>query len=526
VGLRRRARVSGAAWLLAAVGAWPGAAQQNLGFESVDAAGMPAGWSAFGPDDAAAASARVDDGVAVAGARSLRIERRSGVGATRLAQRLRGGDLGKLVSGAGSARRIRLSGALQAEGAAASLWLRVAGARGVLYVDSQGEGQERDDALPASGAAVGASGRGWGRVTLELPLPDDTEEIAYGVALRGAGAAWFDELQVAVTDTARQPPPSAAARRYVESALALVQQHALATPAVGWEALRRATLEHARGAVAPGDAHLAIRYALRELGDRHSYLQSPRAAGTLRSAAVANARTGQAVVPPWGALLEGRVGYVGVPGFAGGAALQQVEFAENIKKIIQQYDSTDNCGWVLDLRRNTGGNLWPMLAGVGSLLGDGEVAASVYPDGRRVTVWHRDGQAGFGDYVQLRVNASYRLRAAAPPVAVLLGPATASSGEVLAAAFRGRPRSRSFGAPTRGLSAGNRTFPLADGAMLVLTVAATSDRTGRTYAGPIEPDERVPAATTADGDGATADQAMAAALAWLRTQAPCSAAIR
>jgi hypothetical protein len=62
--------------------------------------------------------------------------------------------------------------------------------------------------------------------------------------------------------------------------------------------------------------------------------------------------------------------------------------------------------------------------------------------------------------------------------------------------------------------------------MLVLTVAATSDRTGRTYAGPIEPDERVPAATTADGGGATGDQTMAAALAWLRTQAPCSAAIR
>jgi len=505
--------------LLPVLDAWPGVARQNLGFESADAAGMPADWSAVGPDDGAGASIQVDDSIAAAGERSLRIERQSSVGASRLVQRLRGNDLADLVRGAGTARRVRLSGALQAEGAAASLWLRIAGTRGALYVDSYGDGQEPDDAHPSSRAALGIGG--WSRFTLELPLPDDTEEITYGVALRGAGVAWFDALEVSVADVALQPPPSAAARRYVETAVSIMEQQALATPAVGWETLRRATFEHARGAVAPGDAHLAIRYALRELGDRHSYLQSPRAAETQRGSAVANARTGQAAVPPWGALLAGPVGYIGVPGFAGGTAPAQVAFAESIKKVIQQYDSVDNCGWVVDLRRNTGGNLWPMLAGVGPLLGDGEVAASVYPDGRRVSVWYRDGLAGFGDHVQLRVNVSYRPHAAALPVAVLLGPATASSGEVLAAAFRGRAGSRSFGASTRGLSTGNRTFPLADGAMLVLTVAATSDRAGHVYTGPIEPDEPVAVATTLRvGAG---DPALAAALAWLETQDACRA---
>jgi C-terminal processing protease CtpA/Prc len=92
---------------------------------------------------------------------------------------------------------------------------------------------------------------------------------------------------------------------------------------------------------------------------------------------------------------------------------------------------------------------------------------------------------------------------------------------VLAAAFQGQPRSRSFGAPTRGLVAGNRTFPLADGAALVLTVAATSDRAGRTYSGPITPDEHVPPGPETDGAGTTADRAVGAALAWLRTQQPC-----
>jgi C-terminal processing protease CtpA/Prc len=156
-----------------------------------------------------------------------------------------------------------------------------------------------------------------------------------------------------------------------------------------------------------------------------------------------------------------------------------------------------------------------MLVGIGPLLGEGELAASVYPDGRRVPVWYRDGQGGFGEYVQLRVVDPYRPRRAAP-VAVLTGPGTASSAEVLVVAFRGREGARTFGAPTSGVSAGNRIFSLADGASLVLTVAATSDRFGRVHAGPIDPDDVVPR-----GGAAEPDAALEAALAWLRTVAGC-----
>jgi C-terminal processing protease CtpA/Prc len=191
-----------------------------------------------------------------------------------------------------------------------------------------------------------------------------------------------------------------------------------------------------------------------------------------------------------------------------------------LKNIVQHYDETGVCGWIVDLRRNTGGNLWPMLAGVGPLLGDGELVASVYPGGRRVAVWHRDGQAGFGDYTQLRVRSSYRVRAPTS-VAVLLGPATASSAEVLALAFRSRSTTRSFGAPTRGVSAGNRTFALADGASLVLTVAATSDRAGEVFIGPLQPDELI-GRTAGSADAAdAADPVLDAATAWLIAADAC-----
>jgi len=153
------------------------------------------------------------------------------------------------------------------------------------------------------------------------------------------------------------------------------------------------------------------------------------------------------------------------------------------------------------------------------LLGGGELAASVYPDGRRVGIWYRDGQAGFGDYTQLRVRTPYRLRVPAR-VAVLVGPGTASSAEVLAVALRASPDTRTFGAPTRGLSAGNRTFPLADGASLVLTVAATSDAAGQVLEGPFVPDETVPGRSARD-TRSESDLALEAAAAWLRAGDSC-----
>jgi carboxyl-terminal processing protease len=74
---------------------------------------------------------------------------------------------------------------------------------------------------------------------------------------------------------------------------------------------------------------------------------------------------------------------------------------------------------------------------------------------------------------------------------VLIGPRTASSGEAVAVALRGRPRSRSFGSPSYGQTIANTVIGLADGAAIALAVLIEVDRTGREYPSGIEPDEFV-----------------------------------
>src|SRR5690606_31598869 len=261
---------------------------------------------------------------------------------------------------------------------------------------------------------------------------------------------------------------------------------------IDWPALRAAAHAQARGAETEADTHTAIRYAVRALGDDHSYFSSPRWSAQLREAPVANARTGRAAVDPGGARVADRLAYIDVPGRAGGPHMAQVAYANRLQTLIKDHDISGTCGWILNLRSNSGGNLWPMLVGVGPLLGEGELGAAVYPDGEQRTIWYEDGKGGFGDYVQLRVTEPpYELRNAQAPLAILIDASTASSAEVLVAAARGRPNTRTFGTATSGATSGTRNFDLSDGATLVLAVALTRDRQGEIVRGDIEPDEPV-----------------------------------
>jgi carboxyl-terminal processing protease len=492
---------------------FPASAQTtNLGFEAVDVAtGGPSGWTAVGAGGRGfeIASDELDP---VEGRRTLRLTVPSARGA-RLAQRVAASDLQGPAVAAG--RLLRLSGYARVaaeDELAPALWLRIDGAKGPMFLDSHGSAEERG--ASSEPAAKKAAGGDWRHHALELPWPADVTGVTLGVSARGTGTVWFDGLRLEGVLTSATPAPTAVAVRYLDDALALMREHALNRESIDWPKHRATALEYLRGARTAADAHLAVRFALRELGDRHSYLQGPAAARALQETAVTNALTRQPATLPSGQRLAAGIGLLAVPGFAGGAHADQVEYATSLQTVIQRIDTQGVCGWIIDLRDNRGGNLWPMLVGLGPLLGSGDLAASIYPDGRRVGVWYREGQGGFGDYVQLRVAEPYRVAGPAP-VALLVGSGTASSAEVLVVAFRGREATRSFGAPTRGVSAGNRIFPLTDGASLVLTVAGTSDRFGRVHSGPIEPDELV----SRDEEGA--DAALEAALAWLGAAAVC-----
>jgi len=74
------------------------------------------------------------------------------------------------------------------------------------------------------------------------------------------------------------------------------------------------------------------------------------------------------------------------------------------------------------------------------------------------------------------------------PVAVLSGPATASSGEIVLIAFKNRPGIRIFGMPSAGVPTGPIPFYLPDKGFFAITGALWCDKTGVCYSESLQPD--------------------------------------
>jgi len=69
---------------------------------------------------------------------------------------------------------------------------------------------------------------------------------------------------------------------------------------------------------------------------------------------------------------------------------------------------------VIDLRRDFGGDPWAMLAGIGPILGEGELGASASPAGR-VPWSYRGGRSLEGDHARVAVaHPTFTARANAP----------------------------------------------------------------------------------------------------------------
>jgi len=222
-----------------------------------------------------------------------------------------------------------------------------------------------------------------------------------------------------------------------------------------------------------------------------------------------------AYLAPTGRRLEGGIGYLELPGLAGGP--KAAEYDDALHELLGRIDDGSLRGCIVDLRRNTGGSVWPMLAGIGPLAGAGQVGAFASAHGS--ADWSYDAELGAArseSYELAKVAKPHPLRADLP-VAVLTGPLTAGAGEAIVVAFAGRARARRFGEGTAGVPTSNTQIPLADGALLVLTVTVHADRTGTRYDDVILPDEKV--AIDWARFATTDDPVVAAACRWLATAA-------
>jgi carboxyl-terminal processing protease len=456
----------------------PSVSLRNADFES-DALGQaPPGWSHPAAMEAAGYHVEVSDVDPHSGKTSARLWRD-----TTVAERPHAfGSIAQPVDiTALRGHRIRYSAAVRVTRRSdhIGLWLRVDAPGGKpAFFDNM-----RDRPITASG---------WSVYTIEGYVPEQATGLLLGLLVTGDGDARIDSAGVEDLGLADDAPVGEA-KAYLDHALDLLEKDHINSANADWPKLRAEAYRQAGGATTPRQTHAAIRSVIASLGERHTFLRPP-VSPTPDSTPDAP-RPAAASLPS--GRMQGAVARLSLPRLTRDIADPKDDgapYQAAITAFVKAADAGKACGWVIDLRGHGGGDMWPGMRGLAPLLGEGPPGAFVGKAGRKP--WPA-------------TSATIRLALSHPdaPVAVLLGPRTASAGEMIAIGFVGRPNTRSFGQPTAGLTTANAAYPLSDGAVLAVTSAYVEDRQGRRYAGPMIPDESVPP-----------DGAEQAALAWLAAQ--------
>jgi carboxyl-terminal processing protease len=310
------------------------------------------------------------------------------------------------------------------------------------------------------------------------------------------------EKTIPETVTVSTTTPIRTPDQYLGYALDLIADNAYYWRRVDWPTVRAEAFRRAAGAVSFGDTYDAISYAIGQLGDRHSVLETP---GDSRAEVPDPIPLGLPEAVP----LAGRMARLRLPPIAGPTTTPEFRrYVEAAERAVRS--QPDACGWMVDLRDNNGGNMLAMLSAVGPMLGEGD--AIRIRNGRGITqrFSYKDGEIRFDGKLAPGRKNNVPLRSPLPPVALITDHVTASSAEFIVLAFRGRADSRSFGEKTAGVPTANDQFRLPDGAIIRLTIAVGADRDGKLFEGPITPDEEVVPADT-----------LAAAGRWLRETDAC-----
>lgn len=249
--------------------------------------------------------------------------------------------------------------------------------------------------------------------------------------------------------------------QYVKKAVRLMDRHGLFATGEPWKAAKAEAL--AAKPATMEEAHAVVCKALEVAGGKHSFIM-PADMVTVN------------VTSEWempSVELRDGIAVIYLPPFSG----NDDEGRRYVQTVLDALPDTLS-GAVIDLRGNSGGNMYPMIAAVHRFL----------PDNLLRFRNRKNSMPVDNDYI-LNVVGIARQAMIDCPVAILTNELTASSGEATLLCFRGLQKVRIFGTPTAGYASSNVPYPMPDGSQLVLTVGSDVTRTGEEFCDdPIVPD--------------------------------------
>ena len=120
-------------------------------------------------------------------------------------------------------------------------------------------------------------------------------------------------------------------------------------------------------------------------------------------------------------------GYINVPPFHGGNPQSMLAYADSLQSAVRQLEGAGINGWLIDLRENTGGNMAPMLAGLGPLFSSYKLGSLVDVVTNRNAWYYENGRYFTDDDAGWSVSDPVTLKSTLP-IAVMTSTSVVSSG--------------------------------------------------------------------------------------------------
>lgn len=266
---------------------------------------------------------------------------------------------------------------------------------------------------------------------------------------------------------------------YLTETLDLLEEKSVNKSKIDWNEFRIDIFKKAQNAKTIQDTYSTISYAISKLNDNHSYFK-PAIRPEINSEDKPLPIFSDEITP-------NDIGYIRIP-FCIGAENEYNNYITKIREKIEKQSQKELKGWVIDLRGNFGGNMWPMLLAIEPLIGNGTLGYFIDANNNNKAWKIIKGKAYIEDQLIMETTINSKENLNNQFLAILTDNQTASSGEAITVALKSRENSKSFGKPTFGISTGCVSHQLSDGSIINLAESSFADRKMTKYGSSILPD--------------------------------------
>jgi carboxyl-terminal processing protease len=273
-------------------------------------------------------------------------------------------------------------------------------------------------------------------------------------------------------------------KNYIDTAITIMKTRSLFAKDLPWVQITDSAYYKAKDANSYKAAFPALAFAFEQLKDYHGMLQAE--GGSYRYPPPINFDSalskgikkeflkGNRIVT---ALLDGGVGYIRVPSMNVFSQADIDKKANMLRDSLCVLLAKKPKRLIVDLRMNSGGNSAPMITGISPLLTNSILGYGVDRNGMILSPTRLKNGVVVDEKGNKMVNIHNHCKAPKNiPIAVLTGPSTVSSGEILTVFLRQQKNVKVFGEPTAGFCNATEGFLFANNeGYLLLSVNKIAD---------------------------------------------------